>query len=89
MKAYWFDEKWIGLGFGRPLTVEGWVALIGLLIVVGMSAYVNDIFIKRDKRDWCALFSKPMIRFVLDTIIIVTIFSILFADRVKGGLVWH
>jgi hypothetical protein len=88
-KEFWFDERILGIGFGWPLTIEGWFALIGLFTTLFISAYINDLFVKRDRNDWKVLYSKKMLRFLLDLIIILSVFTALFHDRIKGGLVWN
>jgi len=85
---YWFIPKVFGWGF-MPVTWQGWLALTILLGLILLSAYVNGLFIKRDKNDFAFLYSKDMIRFILDTIILVTVFTLSIASKVDGGLAWR
>lgn len=90
LKEYWFDERILGIGFGMPLTIEGWLALIGLFVMLGLSMYVNEVLtISKKKNDLKVLKDRRFWRFLMDIIIIVSVFTALFHDRVKGGLVWN
>ena len=86
--TFWFAPKYFGWGF-MPITIEGWIATILFLAVLMLSAHVNGLFIKRDKKDFKALISKPFLRFYLDIIIFIGLFTVLFADKVEGGLQWR
>ena len=86
--TYWFSPKLIGWGF-MPITVEGWIATIIFLALILLSAYSNDLFVKRDKKDFAFLRSKQMARFVLDLVLLIALFTLLFADKVEGGLQWR
>jgi len=78
----WFKPKRYGFGFGLPITRQGWLALFVLLVTIGISIHVNDIFNPE-------VTSDQGLRFLLDLFLIVSIFTALFKDRVEGGLKWR
>ena len=81
MKKYWFKPKHFGYGF-FPITWEGWLSTLVLILLIFMSAYVNGFFSEE-------VSSKGGFDFLLDVIVICTIFTLLFKDKVRGGLQWH
>ena len=86
--TYWFVPKYFGWGF-MPVTIEGWLATLLFLAILMLSAYINGLFVKRDKKDFKALISKPFLRFYFDLIILIALFTVLFANKVEGGLQWR
>ena len=86
--TYWFAPKYFGWGF-MPITMQGWIATVLFLAIIVLSMYINGLFAKRDKKDFKALISKPYLRFYLDLIILIALFTLLFANKVEGGLQWR
>jgi hypothetical protein len=80
MNKYWFKPKRYGYGF-YPITWEGWLFTLVLLLLVFISAYLNNFIVKADTRDG--------LRFLLDVILITSVFTCLFKDKVKFGLRWQ
>lgn len=80
MNQYWFKPKNYGYGF-TPITREGWIATIVLLSLVLGAAYINGFF--SGEVD----LSSGM-HFLFETLCFVIAFTLLFKDRVKGGLRW-
>lgn len=88
MGEYWFEPKLFGWGF-MPVTWEGWIATLVMLGMLAISIYTNGLYIKRDKKDFRFLYSKQMMRFVFDMVMVIAVFVLLFGDKVDGGLQWR
>jgi hypothetical protein len=80
MNKYWFKPKRYGYGF-YPITWEGWLFTLVLLLLVFVSAYLNNFVIEATTHDG--------LRFLLDVILITGVFTCLFKDKVKSGLRWQ
>ena len=81
MKKYWFRPKCFGYGF-CPISWEGWLAtlvLVGLLLV---PTYINDSFTSEIE-------IKDGFGFLLYILVVSGIFTVLFKDKVRGGLQWR
>ncbi|KIM10925.1 MAG: hypothetical protein KU37_07355 [Sulfuricurvum sp. PC08-66] len=86
--TYWFIPKFVGWGF-LPVTWQGWLATLLLLAVILLSAYVNGVLAHQNDRSLKRLLSKPFLRFLLDLVVYIALFTLLFADKVEGGLQWR
>lgn len=84
MSQCWFKAKECGWGTGLPISWEGWVATLCLVLVISASAYINllkDKNIRPAFRDW--------LRFALDTIILTALFCLVLQNKIAGGLQWR
>ena len=81
MKKFWFRPKRLGYGFA-PISWEGWLATLTLIILLLLSAYTNGIWEEE-------VSSKDEIRLLLDVIILACLFTVLYKDKVDGGLRWR
>jgi hypothetical protein len=73
---YWFEPKRFGWGF-VPVTWEGWVTTLLLLILVVISVYTNGFFDG-------AVTPKSVLRFIFDTFLITTIFTVTALEKTEG-----
>ena len=85
MKKFWFKPKRYGWGF-FPVSIEGWVATLVLIGLIFISAYTHNFFLSDDKS---ALSSKDGLAFLLDLVVLCSLFTVLFKNRLKGGLKWR
>jgi hypothetical protein len=81
MKKYWFRPKRYGYGF-YPITWEGWIATFGLVGMIFLSAYKNG-FTNPE------IFAENGLSFVFDVVIVGTLSTVLFKEKVEGGLRWR
>lgn len=81
MKKHWFLPKFYGYGF-IPVSWQGWLATFVLLGLIILSAYVNNFFNYQTS-------TQDGFGFLLDVAVLACLFTILFKDRVKGGLRWQ
>ncbi|AHB40297.1 MAG: hypothetical protein ACD_25C00120G0007 [uncultured bacterium] len=81
MKKYWFRPRRLGYGFA-PISWEGWLATLVLIILLLLSAYTNGIWEE-------GVSSKGGIRFLLDVVIFTCLFTALYKDKVDGSLRWR
>ena len=82
MDSFWFKPKAYGWGVGLPIIWQGWVALLGFLLLVLAFAFVDGVFMK----------TVPVgsyLRFTLDIITISILFCYIFQNKVEGGLKWR
>ena len=84
MSQYWFKPKMPGWGMGTPITWQGWVVTLFLIIFILIAAYTDGLF-NPESRNMLPSF----LRLVLDAFVLACIFSILFQDRIDGGLKWR
>lgn len=82
MDKYWFKPKNYGWGFGWPITWQGWLSLLVLLLFIGIFAFVDGIFFSDGS-------IKSALRFIMDIVIITTLYCLVFRNRVEGGLKWR
>jgi len=82
MSKYWFKPKKYGWGIGFPTAWQGWLAILCLVILILISAYINNIYIY-------SLVLKDVLRFVLDTIILSILFIVLFKEKTDGEIRWR
>lgn len=78
---HWFEPKRHGWGF-VPVTLEGWVATLALLIVLLIVLETNGLFTGKITGDGA-------LRVIFDMFLVIGIFSILMRDKVKSGLGWR
>lgn len=78
---FWFKPKKYGYGF-TPISWEGWLATLIFILVLLISAYINNF-------DSPTLSSKEGLRFLLDVLILTTLFSILSKNKLDGELGWR
>lgn len=81
MKKYWFLPKCYGYGF-FPITWQGWLSTLILLGLIFLSAYVNNFFNQQAS-------TQDGLRYLLDVVILASLFTAIFKDKVKGGLRWQ
>ncbi len=77
MQKYWFHQRKNGYGF-VPTSWQGWACTIitlALIVTVGM---VNELFTP-------AMTGDHVFRFLVDFVIIVTLFAIFIRKRIEGG----
>lgn len=78
---YWFRPKSYGYGL-VPISWEGWLATLIFILILLVSVYINDIYSET--------FSlNQILRFILDLIIISTLFMVVFKDKIEGELKWN
>jgi len=78
---YWFKPKNYGYGF-TPISWEGWIATLIFIVLLFISAYINNF-------DSPSLNSKGGLRFLLDVIILTSLFSLVSKEKLDGKLGWH
>lgn len=81
MKKHWFMPKLYGYGF-VPVSWQGWLATLVFLALIILSAYVNNFFN-------CQVGIQDGFGFLLNVIVLTCLFTIIFKDKVKGGLRWQ
>ncbi|MDP6561921.1 MAG: hypothetical protein QF793_03275 [Candidatus Peribacteraceae bacterium] len=82
MTKYWFKPKRYGYGF-YPVSWEGWVATLALLVVVLLSACINHVIVEPGPT------RAETIRFVLDVLIISGLASLFFEKKMQDPLKWR
>ncbi len=82
MSKHWFVPKRYGYGF-FPVTVEGWLATLGLLALVLLSAHINNFFVEPGPN------KQQAIRFVLDACMLAGIATLFFEKKMKEPLRWR
>jgi len=82
MKKYWFRPKCFGYGF-CPISWEGWFATLVLVGFVFLSAHVRLDFFTSEVE------VKDGFSFLCDILIFSIIFTLVFRDKVRGGLQWR
>jgi hypothetical protein len=70
----WFAPKRYGWGSGLPIKWQGWVLLVGYMLLLGIAAFVI-----RGNR----------IGFASVAVILTAIFSVIAARTTKGGWRWR
>lgn len=82
MNKYWFKPKTYGYGY-VPISVEGWIATIILILIGIFLACINNFFnfLKLDWMDgWV---------FLVEIIVIGFVFLKVFEKRCQGKLRWN
>lgn len=80
-KKYWFRPKRYGWGF-TPISWEGWLATLIFVALIYASVYVNEIYKE-------TVNMEQIIRFLVDILIISTLFTCFAKDKTDGELKWH
>lgn len=80
---YWFVPKTFGWGF-VPISWEGWLSTLILLMACMISAYTNGFFENNDN-----LPIGNVLRFLFDLAVIVSLATIFFKPKTKGELRWR
>lgn len=80
-KKYWFRPKNYGYGF-YPISWEGWISVVVFIGLLSISTHINGFFTAE-------VGTKSGLRFLFDTAVISGLFTVLFKDKVVGGLQWR
>ena len=84
MKEFWFKTKNYGNGF-YPSSWQGWLIILIALALICAAFYLSNPFeyktTEQAINDW--------LRFIIDFIVIHTVYFVLVKDRVKGGVRWR
>lgn len=83
MAKHWFIPKTYGYGV-CPINRQGWIASLALILMIAVSFYTNIYKCGRVSpylRDW--------LRYMFDTVVLVTLFLVAVKDKVEGGLKWR
>ena len=82
MNKYWFKPKLYGYGY-VPISVEGVIATL-ILVIIGMSlAYLNNFF-----NPYKINFYNGLL-FLVEIVILGFVFLKLFEKKCKGKLQWN
>ncbi len=82
MSKYWFKPKSYGYGY-VPISAEGWIATILLILAGIFLAYLNNFF------NPYRLNFQDSLLFLAEIIILGFIFLKLFEKKCKGELKWN
>jgi positive regulator of sigma E activity len=82
MNKYWFKPKDYGYGY-VPISVEGWVTTLGLILIGIFLAYINSFFNPLEMNIQKSIF------FLLEIIFLGFLFLKLFEKKCKGKLKWN
>ncbi len=82
MNKYWFKPKTYGYGY-VPISVEGWIATIILILIGIFLVYINNFF-NYSELDWI-----DSLLFLVEIIILGFIFLKLFEKKCRGKLRWN
>ena len=82
VRKYWFIPKNYGWGF-FPISWEGWLVTLGFVLIIILSAYLNNIFNPE------LLTSKGIIRYCFDLLLLIVIFVILMKPKTKGRIKFY
>ena len=84
MKEFWFTPKNYGNGFYTS-SWQGWLINLIALALICATFYLSNPFeyktTEQAINDW--------LRFIIDFIVIHTVYFVLVKDRVKGGVRWR
>ena len=72
--AEWFAAKGYGIGSGLPIAWQGWVLLVGYLVLVGLASFLIPM-------SWLAYFS--LVGFLTGLFILIA------ARTTRGGWRWR
>ncbi len=81
MSTHWFKPKTYGWGF-IPVSWEGWLMTLALVGVLLMSAKTNGFFTEN-------VTEYQVMRFLLDLLFIIGVFSYFAEKKTKGTLKWR
>ncbi len=82
MNKYWFKPKTYGWGY-VPISIEGWIATLIVLIVALILAYINNIF------NPLKITIKDGLLFTIEIIILGFAFVKILEMKCKGKLKWR
>jgi hypothetical protein len=82
MSKYWFKPKSYGYGF-FPVSWEGWLCTFGLVVIILLSGFSNDIFTEIEPSP------QNAVRFLLDIFIFAALATYLFEKKMKEPLKWR
>jgi len=82
MNKYWFAPKTYGYGY-VPISVEGWFATLGLIIISLILAYLNNFF------NPIKLTFLGSLIFLFEILILGFLFLKIFEKKCKGKLKWN
>lgn len=85
MKKFWFKPKKYGVGF-YPISAEGWMATLIFISLLLISAYTDNFLTLKPHQQ---IVPKNGFRFLLDVVMLSGLFTVLFKDRLEGGLQWR
>jgi len=78
---YWFKPRIFGFGF-TPVSWEGWLGVLFMLIVILLDAYVRGLF-------EAVVVDRQGFGFLIDIFVISTLSSLVFKYKTKGKLRWR
>jgi hypothetical protein len=81
INKYWFKSKKFGWGF-VPISWEGWITTLMLLVLVQLSAYLNNIFSDQ-------ITYKDTLSFLFDSILIILVTMPFFTNRCQDKPRWR
>ena len=81
MSKHWFNPKSYGWGF-VPISWEGWLMTAGLIGILLLSAKANGFFTE-------TISEEQGIRFLLDVLFSIGIFSYFAEKKTNGELKWR
>lgn len=88
-KKPWFVPKSYGYGL-VPVSWQGWLMTLVLIIILGASAYANNIIepalYESADKVW---FSKSYIGFLIDMILILSVFMYYAEKKTEGEVKWR
>ncbi len=82
MTKYWFAPKTYGYGY-VPISVEGWIATGGIILIGIFLAYVNNFFNPYQMTFLSGLF------FLVEILVLGFVFVKIFEKKCKGKLCWR
>lgn len=82
MSKYWFKPKWFGYGF-YPVSVEGWLATLGLIGLIVLSGLINNVFVEPGPS------KSEAARFILDSVMLAGLSCLFFEKKMKEPLKWR
>ncbi|MBF0485154.1 MAG: hypothetical protein HQL16_01440 [Candidatus Omnitrophica bacterium] len=85
MEKYWFKPKSCGWGIGLPITWQGWLAILVLLFLTGVCAFMDGILTPR--RTMLPL--DAVVTFSIQILVLSILFCYVFQSKVEGGLKWR
>ncbi|MFA7682196.1 MAG: hypothetical protein WCX61_04160 [Candidatus Peribacteraceae bacterium] len=78
---YWFKPKWFGYGF-FPVTWEGWLATLVLLVLILLSAFAQGIY----EPD---VTTKAGVQFFIDVCLLAGVATLFFEKKMEEPLQWR
>jgi len=82
MSKYWFKPKNYGYGY-VPISKEGWIAVLGLILIGFLLAYLNNFF------NITSLTLLNGLIFAIEITILGFLFLKLFEKKCLGKLKWN